>query len=222
MRTVALMQPYFFPYAGYYRLFAWADHVIVYDTVQMPKGGRVHRTLVPGPSGEPEWLTLPVARHPLDTLVRDCRFAPDARAIFAKRLARYGWLRDARGPASQRLRAYLDAPHGSIADYVTDGIRIVADELRLPATIARSSESGLDPTLRGQDAVIAAVTAAGGTRYVNSPGGRALYDPEAFRKAGIELVFLPDYDGPYTMMLPALLAEDPATIAADILSVPAA
>jgi len=56
----------------------------------------------------------------------------------------------------------------------------------------------------------------------NFLGGRALYDPEAFRKAGIELVFLPDYDGPYTMMLPALLAEDPATIAADILSVPAA
>ena len=43
-KRIAVMQPYFFPYLGYFRLFSQADEFVIYDCVQMPRRGRVHRT----------------------------------------------------------------------------------------------------------------------------------------------------------------------------------
>jgi hypothetical protein len=50
MSRIAVMQPYFFPYAGYFRLLQAADHFVLLDCVQFPRRGRVHRTQVPGPA----------------------------------------------------------------------------------------------------------------------------------------------------------------------------
>jgi len=216
--TVAVMQPYFFPYAGYFRLLARADTFVLYDDAQMRKGGRVHRTQVPGPSGAAEWLTLPIAAHPIATPIDACRFADGARERFAARVARHPWLRDATGPMASRIRDHLRAPLDSLVDYLEDGLRLVADGLGLRADIVRSSRMAVDPALRGQERVVALVRAAGGSRYVNAPGGRSLYDAETFARSDIELAFLPDYDGPFAMMLPAMMTEDPATVAADVLA----
>ncbi len=65
-RTIAVMQPYFFPYAGYFRLMSASDVFVVFDDVQFPRRGRVHRCeMAPG-----RWLTLPLAPMPLDTLIK--------------------------------------------------------------------------------------------------------------------------------------------------------
>ena len=60
--TVAIMQPYFFPYAGYFRLFAASDLFVIYDCVQFPRRGWVHRNLLPDASGSERWLTLPLEK----------------------------------------------------------------------------------------------------------------------------------------------------------------
>ena len=54
------MQPYFVPYAGYFRLFAAADVFVAYDCVQFPRRGWVHRNRLPTATGMSDWLTLPV------------------------------------------------------------------------------------------------------------------------------------------------------------------
>jgi hypothetical protein len=82
------MQPYFFPYAGYYRLFAVVDEFVIFDCVQFPRRGRVHRRRSPARGGGAEWLTLLLARQPRDVLIRDIAFSPDARQRFDERLAR--------------------------------------------------------------------------------------------------------------------------------------
>ena len=60
--TFAVMQPYFFPYAGYFRLFAASDLFVIYDCVQFPRRGWVHRNLLPDASGSERWLTLPLEK----------------------------------------------------------------------------------------------------------------------------------------------------------------
>ena len=59
-RTVAIMQPYFAPYAGYFRLLATTDLFVVYDCVQFPRRGWVHRNQLPDAAGKLDWLTLPL------------------------------------------------------------------------------------------------------------------------------------------------------------------
>jgi hypothetical protein len=215
-RRVAVMQPYFFPYAGYFRLLYAVDHFVIFDCVQFPGRGRVHRTQVPGPTGKIEWLTLPLTPHRRDTRIRDLTFAPDARARFDTRLARYAWLANGRGPAAERLRAYLYGPLDSVIDFLEAGLKLVGGLLGLSPTFSRSSALALGPALKGQERVIAIVRALGGTHYINAPGGRGLYDPESFAKAGLALSFLDAYGGPHAYLLPSLVSQPIAAIAEDI------
>jgi hypothetical protein len=210
------MQPYFFPYLGYFRLFAVADEFVILDTAQFRRGGRIHRSEVPGPNGVMEWLTLPLARQPLATPIRELAFAPRARESFDKRLARLPWISTADGPASSRMRAFLKSPTVSVLDYLETGLRLVVDILGLEATILRASSLDLDASLRGQACVIVIARMRGATRYVNSPGGRDLYHSEAFAKCGIELAFLTPYEGRYQHMIPALMTESGKTIRRDL------
>src|SRR5277367_4669735 len=76
--TVAIMQPYFFPYAGYFRLFAASDLFVIYDCVQFPRRGWVHRNRLIDVAGIERWLTLPLEKAPQSALIRDLRFPPDA------------------------------------------------------------------------------------------------------------------------------------------------
>lgn len=211
------MQPYFFPYAGYFRLLAAADEFVIFDCVQFPRRGRVHRTEVPGADGS-QWLTLPLASAPRDVRIDDLAFAPDAMERFEARLARHSWIEAAGGPAAGRVRRFLHAPKDSVVDYLEEGLALVADVVGLKTTLRRSSTLALDPALRGQDRVIAAAQAVGATAYVNPPGGRDLYEPEAFRRVGIELSFLVPYEGRFFQLLPALMNEEPAEIHADVLA----
>jgi hypothetical protein len=214
--TIAVMQPYFYPYPGYFRLLDQADHVVLFDDVQFPRRGRVHRCQVPGPGGAEEWLTLPIAHHARDTLIKDIGFAPEARTLLDARLARLPWLGSGQGALAPRVRQQLRAPLVSLIDFLEDGLRLVADALGLRARISRSSDLALDASLRGEQRIIRIARHYGASEYLNLPGGRELYDPSSFREAGLGLRFLEPYGGPYRHMLPALLNHDAATLLADI------
>ncbi len=79
-RVAAIMQPYFAPYGGYWRLLAGADLFVIYDCVQFPRRGWVHRNRLPDAKGERRWLTLPLAPAPYDARIQDLVFAQDGCA----------------------------------------------------------------------------------------------------------------------------------------------
>jgi WbqC-like protein family len=190
----AVMQPYFFPYAGYFCLLAAVETFVIFDDVQFPRRGRVHRCEVPGPDGTLEWLTLPLARQQLDTLIKDVAFATGARAMLDRRLARLPWLHPADGPWAGRVRAHLCGPLASPSRFVEEGIRLVAKALELRPRLIRSSTIDIDQSLRGPDRILAIGKALGGRTYINAPGG-------------MELRFLAPYGGAPGSILPALMGD---------------
>jgi len=206
------MQPYFYPYAGYFRLMLAADTFVVLDDVQFPRRGRVHRSEIsPG-----RWLTLPLARQPRETLIRDLRFAEGARATFDRRLNIFESMRKSPGPAREPFMQHLRGPLSSVADYLEAGLTLTAKALRLPATLVRSSSIGIDLSVRRQDRIIAIVRALGGDAYVNAPGGIDLYQADSFKTAGIDLRFLTPYTGRFFHILPELLEGDLEALRADM------
>ena len=216
-RIVAIMQPYFFPYAGYFRLLACADIFVILDSVQFNRRGRVHRSEVPAPAGGSEWLTLPLKRQPRDTLIRDLVFKNEARVMFDERLRRHQWISQAQGPAANHVRSYLHAPLTSVIDFLEKGLSMVADLLNLKTKFLRASDLEIPSTLRGQDRIIEIVKALNGTKYVNSPGGRHLYQPKKFEKASLSLSFLSPYEGGFPFLLPALMTHSSQIIRADVI-----
>jgi len=93
--------------------------------------------------------------------------------------------------------------------------RVVA-YLDLPWNVVRSSSLDVPRSFRGQDRIIEIARRLGARAYVNAPGGRNLYDRDAFARAGIALRFLSDYAGPNASILARILAEEPQELAKDI------
>ena len=215
--TVAIMQPYFIPYAGYFRLFAASDLFVIYDCVQFPRRGWVHRNKMLDVGGRECWLTLPLAKMPRDVRIRDLSFSADAGAVLEERMRRIPLLTSPTQPAPEILES-VKGVIGAPVDYLETLLREIVSYLGLRWRTIRSSSLGLADSLHGQDRIIEIARRLGATRYINSPGGRALYEPERFGEAGIELRFLDPYPGPSLSILHRILAEDRQSLSDDILA----
>jgi hypothetical protein len=215
-KTVAVMQPYFFPYAGYFSLIHAVDHFVMFDCVQFPRRGWVHRNRVLGPGGAEEWLTLPLSRQPREVTIRDLSFAADAEARLAEQLRRYLWFERATGSGGEFVRSILSGRLSTPLEFLVESLQGSAGLLGLQPELSRSSELGLNPMLKGQERVIAATKAVGGTHYVNLSGGVGLYAPEAFRRHGLQLSFLRPYVGSHWSFLYRLATEDLRLLAREV------
>ncbi|MFA6963991.1 WbqC family protein [Bosea sp. (in: a-proteobacteria)] len=214
-KTISIMQPYFMPYAGYFRLLAGADLFVVYDCVQFPRRGWVHRNQLRLADGATDWLTLPLEKAPRDARIYDLAFRPDASASLEAQIRRFPALASPPPEARAMVGAMGDV-RGTPVDYIVALLRLAATTMGLPWQVARSSELSLPPGLRAQDRILAIAKAHGATRYINPPGGRGLYDPAAFAAAGIELRFLTDHIGSYDSIAQRLASETVADIAREI------
>ena len=216
MTTIAVMQPYFMPYAGYFRLFHVADVFVLFDCVQFPRRGWVHRNRFALSDGSLDWLTLAVTKCPRETRIADLAFAPDAADRLSADIQRFPDLREARTRRSTLLELVTDIGTGSISDYLGGQLARISAMLGLSRTIVRSSELSIDPDARGQARVIEIAKTLGATRYVNSPGGREIYDAASFAAHGIELKFLTPFT-PSTHSILTFLLKEPATTVASMI-----
>lgn len=214
MTTVAIMQPYFYPYAGYYRLFSRADLFVIYDCVQFPRRGWVHRNRLTGADGQLQWLTLRLVHAAQETAIRDMRLEPTAMAQLASDLRRFPAIE--RASTGLREQLPLLEGEGTLVDYLERNLRAALDCLHIACPMIRSSSLEVDPALRGQQRILAIAGQLGATRYLNSPGGRELYDDEAFARAGIRLEFLEPATGSPASLLERLCSEARDGILADV------
>jgi hypothetical protein len=213
--TVAIMQPYFIPYTGYFRLFAATNLFVIYDCVQFPRRGWVHRNRLVNTAGAEHWLTLPLEKAPQNTLIRDLRFPPNAAQIFADRLRQFPLV--AKDPASvEHILVALRDIQGSPLDYIERLLELTVAYCGIHWQVIRSSSLNVPAEIRGQDRILEIARRVGASRYVNVPGGRDLFDPAAFSDAGIELRFLSEYSGPPCSILVRILQEDRDGLARDI------
>ncbi|MGB7989553.1 MAG: WbqC family protein [Candidatus Methylophosphatis roskildensis] len=207
---ISIMQPYFLPYAGYFRLMCGVDAFVVLDDVQFPRGGWVHRNRLARGDGSLGWLTLPLLRQPVTGTIVQAALRRDALdGEWPRRVAAFPagrWALDQTGLAADLVR--LDSH--DLAGNLLRGLRICADSLGMRVPFVRSSELAHDRHLKGHERIIAICRLLGATRYLNAPAGRHLYDVAQFARHGIALEFLPDYRG------------DPASILQRLFEMPVA
>lgn len=209
------MQPYFMPYAGYFRLFAQADVFVVYDCVQFPRRGWVHRNRLPDANGQLQWITLPLARAEREVAIQDLAFRPGAREELDAQLRRFPALNTPSFRAAEWPEALRDFS-GTPVDYLERTLSLACRQLGLPFDTLRSSSLKLPASLRGEERILAIVKSLGGTRYINSPGGDSLYSAANFATQGIELHFLPPWQGNFSSILQRLAAEPASQVGQDI------
>ena len=213
---VAIMQPYFFPYAGYYRLFAAVDLFVVYDCVQFPRRGWVHRNRLSDFNGADQWLTLPLQKGDRDrTRICDLVFAKNARNVMEEQMRRFPCF-IALAKKEPELAVMLSDFSVTPVQYLLRSLEWSVNRLGLNCSMVRSSSLNIAEIVKGQDRIIEIVKRIGGKTYINAPGGVSLYDSSVFEEAGMTLKFLPDYVGSYKSVLERMLTENVADLAQEI------
>lgn len=206
------MQPYFFPYAGYFRLMEAADLFVFYDCVQFPRRGWVHRNKFTKANGESDWLTLPLAKADRDsTRIMDLTWAEGAQSEWKARVAAFPAL-----SGNSPLLASALTLGATPCEYMIRTSKEVCAALGIACEFAVSSALNIPQEVKAQDRILAIAQHFGAKDYINAPGGRELYDDAAFAAQGIKLHFLPDYKGGFASILERLLTEPANGIAAEI------
>ena len=188
--TVAIMQPYFCPYVGYFQLIAAADTFVIYDDVQFTKKGWINRNRLLQGGGD-ALFTIPVKAASDFLDVRERELAPDFDRRRLLNRVREAYRRAPQFAAVFPLvESVVQHPDPNLFGYILHSVRQVCGYLGLRTPLRVSSTVPIAPGLKGRDRVVATCQALGATRYLNAIGGTALYDREDFRAAGLDLRFL--------------------------------
>lgn len=209
------MQPYFIPYAGFFRLFHEVDLFIIYDDAQLPYPGYVHRNKLTNRRGELDWLTIPLRHKPLNTEIRNIEFAESVAEKWQKARGKFKVF-DQRPLPFLTQNVALMTVHGTPIEFILDTLNITLDILDLKCPTVKSSRYKWSMFNRGQDRVIEMCKKFKATEYVNATGGLQLYDPAVFEEAGIELKVLKPYQGSKVSILERLAYEDRRSVREEI------
>ena len=214
---IAIMQPYFMPYAGYFRLFAAVDVFVAFDCVQFPRRGWVHRNRFSNFAGEFQWLTLPLKKGDRDTTrICDLEFQDNAVVTMRDQVQKFRALKSLEQTSPNLSNLLLDLGNDP-TQYLVNTLTEITNKLGISRPVVRSSTLNIDPQLKGQERIIAIAQQLGAKNYVNAPGGKEIYDAEAFQKAGLELHFLPEYQGKYSSILERIIEDGEEFVAKEIL-----
>jgi hypothetical protein len=187
---LAIMQPYFLPYIGYFQLISAVDEFVVYDNIKYTKKGWINRNRMLQ-NGKDVMFSLP--------LKSDSDFLDVCERELAVGFNREKLLNQIKG--AYRRAPYFDQTFSLVEQivkyeevnlfrFIHHSIVKTCEHLGITTKIRVSSDIDIDHDLKNQDKVLALCKAVGANTYVNAIGGTELYSTEAFLEKGIELKFI--------------------------------
>lgn len=192
MKTVAIHQPNFLPWRGYFQKIQQADVFVFLDDVQFPLGNRgcVINRVSAVCNNEQKWLTMPIVRA---ERILDVRLKDTQEPLGKVR----NWYRKA--PYFKEVMPILEQVFScetdSLADFNIKAITLFCQHLGIHTPLVRSSALGI--YTQKQDRILDIVSALGGDRYLSGKGAAKYQSEEAFRERGITLEYIAHNITPY-------------------------
>ncbi len=188
---LSIMQPYLFPYIGYFQLMSACDTFVIFDDVQYIRRGWVNRNRILV-NGEPHWITMPVESADYYLPINQRKYLLDDRLALRLRRRIAGAYAtapqfDSVMPIIDEILSYED---DNVARFNTNLLKCIASYIGIQTPIRISSSIDKDNSLSGQGLVIDLCRRLGASGYINPIGGTELYQSSRFSVYGMELRFL--------------------------------
>lgn len=184
----AVMQPYLFPYLGYYQLISAVDKFVFYDDVNYIKGGYINRNTILS-NGLPQRFTIPVDKASSFKKINELSFSDNIRKQIISIEQAYSkspYFKD----VYPLIESVLKSKKRDVTYLCGESIRKVYSYLDIEKDIFISSEMDYDRNQSAADKLLAISEVLTCREYVNSPGGKSLYSKSYFKKNGIDLSFI--------------------------------
>lgn len=188
--VLAIMQPYFLPYIGYFQLIAACDVFIVYDNIKYTKKGWINRNRMLR-NGSDAMFSLPLQGAPdhFDVDQRMLADTPDRHRWLAQLKGAYGHAPHFRDtiPMLEKIAACNET---NLFRFLHQSLLVSCEHLGIDTPIRIASAIPGNSGLKAEERVLSICAALGASRYVNAIGGTELYSHNAFAENGVVLNFL--------------------------------
>lgn len=191
MKSIAVMQPYFFPYIGYFQLINEVDKFVFYDDVDFIKNGWINRNMILI-NGESKYLTVPCKKVSSNKLINSVEHALNQKRI--KKLLKKIRFTYSNAPYFEGVFPVIEEVFLTetelISDLAIESIIKVTNYLEMECNFLKSSSDYDNEELNAADRLIDICEIENINHYVNLNGGRELYDKQYFLENKIKLTFL--------------------------------
>ncbi|OOZ40380.1 hypothetical protein BOW53_07865 [Solemya pervernicosa gill symbiont] len=184
---LGIMQPYLFPYIGYFQLIHAVDTFVVFDDVNFIKGGWINRNLILARTHK-QLITLPLHGASSSKLINEINV--DKKHKMLKSIRQNYSKAPYFEVVYDLLEEIITNQENNLARYLEYGLNKICEYLALDPEWYISSKLQKDNGLRGQAKVLAICEELGATHYINLPGGKLLYEDAVFADRGLQLSFI--------------------------------
>ena len=189
--TLGIMQPYFFPYIGYWQLINSVDKFVLYDDVNYIKGGWINRNRI-RINGDIRFYNVPLVGASPNKKINEIQINQNP-VLLRKNIATLE-LAYKKAPyyndAFPVIYRAINNNRQMLIDYLYYSICAICEYLDIHTEIILSSKLNKDNALKGQDKVIDICKSLFADTYINAIGGQSLYSTEVFKEKGIDLKFI--------------------------------
>lgn len=189
--TIGIMQPYIFPYIGYFQLINAVDKFIIYDDVAYINKGWINRNNVLV-SGKASLFTLPLISASQNRLIRDIEI--DNLETWSRRFFKTIEQSYKKAPFYQEALAILtqvfQSDPANIAELCTISLKETCKYLNIDTEIVDSSVIYKNEHLKAQERILDICLQEKADHYINPIGGMAIYDKQLFADNKILLNFI--------------------------------
>ncbi|WP_027961064.1 WbqC family protein [Halomonas halodenitrificans] len=185
---LAVMQPYLFPYIGYFQLIYASDLFFIYDDVSFIKQGYINRNNILTANGTTRF-TVSVPGASSNKLISDLEFSADV-SKFLKSLEQSYSKADYFAVIFPMVCDILENDDRSIAKVCQKSYQAIFSYLGIEKQFKKTSELDYDRSASARDRLIALCHKFGADCYINAPGGRSLYAKTDFSEQGVDLKFI--------------------------------
>ena len=185
---IAVMQPYFFPYIGYWQLINSVDIFIIYDDVNFIKRGYINRNNILI-NNVKHLFTLALIKSSQNKKINEILIGENNKKIL--RTIEQSYLK---APFFHDIFPIIEDIFSNkekdLSKFLGNSLQIFSKYLDINTKFEYSSMIMNDKSLQAQDRLIEISKILNATDYINAIGGEQLYDKNAFSDAGINLSFI--------------------------------
>lgn len=193
MKSIALNQPYLFPYLGYFQLINLVDTFVIYDDVNFIKKGWIHRNNILTPQG-PLLFTIPLKDVSQNKLIKDTQIHENFIKWKTKFLETLDHCYNHANNFNEgyglinKILTKINS-NQPITGLCFKAIKKILKYLEIKTKIIETSTIYHNTHLKGQDRIINICQQEKADQYINLIGGQELYDRQLFEKENINLKF---------------------------------
>jgi hypothetical protein len=188
---LAVMQPYIFPYLGYFQLINLADKFVIYDDVNFIKGGWINRNKILI-NNEAGFFTIPLKQSSPNKLIREIEIS--MRLNWKKKYLKTIDQNYRKAPhfneVFELISGIIEQSEVNISKFIYFSLMRITEYLGIKTEIIESSTIYSNSDIERQNRLIDICKKENAEKYINPIGGKELYSKEYFNSHGIKLIFI--------------------------------